>query len=188
MRGFEWIRRKRRPAAASQSEPGQEHAENDRKRVNRRPQHERERAGPDHLGAQRAKARERDGEIHWPGVRRPSRRFPVLAEGCFVSYEPGQRQAGERNRQVDDGGHITRGSHVVNSQQIKSRQQASEDAAGDVPAVKNPHQEAACGVVSIQREIAGRVAPIMSVGGSRQIAEATLRSRIPGSPWPMLAV
>jgi hypothetical protein len=47
-----------------------------------------------------------------------------------------ERQARERNHEVDPDGHVRRERHVVRAQKIEARQQAAEHGARDVAAVE----------------------------------------------------
>src|SRR4029079_12909117 len=53
-----------------------------------------------------------------------------------------------------------------------------------LPPYKKPsHATPSLLLVSTQRAIAGRVAPIINVGGNRQIAQKSARTKMPAGPW-----
>ena len=74
------------------------------------------------------------------------------------------------------------------AQQVEAGGQAAEHAAGDVAAVEEPSHDTPSGVAFTQREIAGSVAPIITVGGSRQMPAAIARRTMPATPPPAHAV
>ena len=77
----------------------------------------------------------------------------------------------------------------MHAQQVESGQQTAEDGAGDIAAVEEAepgHALAAC--VSSQRAMAGSVAPISMVGGSRHRPAIRPRITMPTIPDTATAV
>ena len=56
-----------------------------------------------------------------------------------------------------------------------------------LPPYKKPIHAMPSGVASTNRDAAGSVAPMSTVGGSRQMAQMTARMTMANGPWPAIA-
>ena len=125
---------------AAQSQTHQKHGENDRERVNRPSEHQRQEPRPDYFRSQSAESREGDRQIHCPCARRGGRADRrMFWLGRRRMRRPGSQNHGaNRHAEIDAGGNIRGDCQIVNTQEIKAREQASEHGAGNVPAIEEP--------------------------------------------------
>jgi hypothetical protein len=100
----------------------------------------------------------------------------------------GNHQRQQCNDDVQRDGDVGRDRDVVDAQQVEASHHAADDRPGGVATVEEPKPRTPLGVVSIQRAMAGRVAPMSNVGGRRQIAANTPRMTMPTMPLPAQAV
>ncbi len=168
--------RNRRPDTAADAEAEEEHAENQRERIDGRAEQQRQQPRPEDLARQRRHARNRDGDVDGRRVGRADNRSGPLLHR-FVRRDLGHRQADHRDEHVQRHGHVGRDRHVVDPQQVE---------AGDADC---PRPRRRCcrrrrsrattrrrASSRTQRAIAGSVAPISSVGGSRHSAATIART------------
>ena len=128
--------------AAAQADADQEHRQDDRERVGRPAEQQREQPRPHHLGAERAHPR----QARWRG-RSAARRGGTRRRRGRV----GRRASRDRRRarldarqhpgsagdgQVQRHGDERRERHVVHAQQVEAREQAAEHGADRVAAVE----------------------------------------------------
>ena len=71
--------------------------------------------------------------------------------------------------------------HIVDAQQVEAGQQTAEHGPGDVAAVKKAKPRHPLWPALDPARIAGSVAPISSVGGSKHAPATAPRSRMPGT-------
>ena len=93
------------------------------------------------------------------------------------------RRARSAPPHVDRHGDQRRDSHVVHAEQVTPAASSQPTAPAMLPPYRiSPAHDTPWGVVSTQRAIAGSVAPIRIVGGSRQMALTTPRRKMPDEP------
>ena len=122
-------------------ESDQEHRENDRERVDRRAEHERQQRVQT---TSAPRADRPDSPIATYTIRRrtpaPARRGSdsLTRRPALHSRRRASASASTADRDVDRHGDVRRDRHVVNAQQVESGEQAAEHRAGDVAAVEEP--------------------------------------------------
>ena len=126
------------PEAAADPQADQEHGQDQGEGVHGAAEHQREQAGPDHLGAQRRHPGEGDRQIHGPGAgRAPARSVRRGLGRRLVPGRGGRQGQGDRGHgHIEGEGDVGGRGHVVDAQQVEAGQQAAEHGPGDVAAVE----------------------------------------------------
>ena len=129
--------RQLRPDRAAHAQADEEHRQDQRERIGRRAEEQRQDARPHHLCAERGHPRQRDRDVDEPRFR-TDRCASGRAGRRHVGGDARDGQRQERHRDVERHGHERRGRHVEDPQEVKAREQAADDRAPDVAAVEIP--------------------------------------------------